>query len=348
MTTTQATTAPNSSTRRTLGALDRLQPVLLLGSIAAGLGLAKASPRIADSTGPLVNVGVLVLMYLVMLGVSIDGMSHAFRQRRFLGIAVFLNFVLNPALAWALGSLFLGGHPDLRLGLILFLVTPCIGWYLLFSELAGGDASLGLSILGVNIVLQVLLLPLYLAHLGNTGQTSSVNFAAATGSVATFLVLPAVAAATTRTGSSRFGLDVNLVRERVDAIGLKTVVLMMIIISMFASQADVVFDNPTVVLRLFVPLCVFFALAFAVALIAGRASGLPYEQTALLAFTTTSRNSEASLAIAATAFASPLVGLTVIVGPVVELPLLVLMVRVLRSYEKATCTSHEQPVARTE
>lgn len=318
-----AATAAGSS----LGRADRAQPVLLIGAIGAGLGLATVLPGLAEGLSPLVNAGVFVLIYLVMLGLDLHRVADAFGQKRFLGIAVALNFVVNPALAWLLGRLFLDAHPDLRVGLILFLVTPCIGWYLIFTELAGGDTSLGVSLLGVNLVLQVLLLPLYLLIL--EGQATSIDLAGIVGSVVTFLVAPAAAAAVTRATVERSGRDIELVQRVIGRAHLKTVALVVVIIAMFASQADTVFDNPRVVLTLFTPMAGFFFIAFVIALAAARAARLPHDQTVLLAFTTTSRNSEASLAIAATAFASPLVALTVVIGPVIELPLLVLMVRVL-------------------
>jgi len=311
----------------TLGRMDRYQPLLLIASIAAGLGLAKTAPGFANSLSPLVSVGVFVLIYLVMLGVDLDRIASAFTQRRFLAIAVLINFVVNPLLAWGLGSVFLQDHPELRVGLILFLVTPCIGWYLIFTELAGGDIGLGLSLLGINLVLQVLLLPFYLLLFA--GESSGVDLGSIVASVGLFLVLPAAAAAATRHIAARGNVNLDDVRSTIGKAQLKTVCLVLVIVAMFASQADLIFDNPRVVLTLLPPMVAFFVVAFGFALATGRAAGLPFDQTALLAFTTTSRNSEASLAIAATAFASPLVALTVVIGPVIELPFLVLMVRVL-------------------
>lgn len=285
------------------------------------------------------------MIYLVMLRVSMKGIGGTLKQRRFLTTAVAINFVVNPLLAWGLGSVFLSGHPDLRIGLILFLVTPCIGWFLLFSELADGDADLGVGILGINIVLQVLLLPVYLHFLSSHSlsphslsphslssqrDAQGVDIGLVSSSIVLFLVLPALAAIATRVGADRANLNIGPIQDRIDAAGVKTITLVVIIVSMFASQADTVFDNPEVLLYLIAPLSVFFLLAFVVAIAAAYVGSLSYSQTALLTFTTTSRNSEASLAIAATAFASPLVGLTVVLGPVIELPLLVLMVRALR------------------
>lgn len=307
--------------------MDRFQPLLLIASIAAGLGLAKAAPGLAESIDPLVSIGVFVLIYLVMLSLDFNRVAAAFTQRRFLAIAVGLNFIVNPLLAWALGTIFLHDHPDLRVGLILFLVTPCIGWYLIFTELAGGDTGLGVSLLGLNLVLQVLLLPLYLLIF--EGQATGIDLTNIIASVLVFLVLPAVAATGTRGLIDRGSANIEQVQDLIDKAQLKTVALVIVIISMFASQAHVIFDNPNVVFTLIAPMLAFFVIAFVVAVATGHIARLPYDQTALLAFTATSRNSEASLAIAATAFASPLVALTVVIGPVIELPLLVLMVRLL-------------------
>ncbi len=313
---------------------DRLQPLLLLGSIAAGLGFAKVAPSAAGSLKVLVPIGVFVLLYLVMLSVDPRRLAAAFAERRFLVIAVGLNFAVNPFVAWLLGRLFLGDQPDLRIGLLLFLLTPCIGWYLIFTELAGGDVGLGVSLLAVNLVLQVMLLPLYLLLF--EGQASTLDLGVVANSVLTYLVVPAAAAAITRMLVAGRPGGIESVLANIARAHLKTMALVVVIVAMFASEADTIFDNPKVVARLVAPLLVFFVVAFVLAIIAGRFGRLPYDQTALLAFTATSRNSEASLAIAATAFTSPMVALAVVVGPVIELPLLILMVRALRAGRGST------------
>lgn len=311
----------------TLSRVDRYQPVVLITAIGAGLGLAKAWPALAGSLSPLVSGGVLTLIFLVMLNINIGQVANALTERTFLGIAIGVNFVLNPLVAWGLADIFLSAEPDLKAGLILFLVTPCIGWYLIFTELAGGDAALGVSLLGVNLILQIALLPVYLYLF--VGQASAIDLGEIVLSVVLFLVLPAVVASATRAGLNRSQVKLDDVQRFIDSAHLKTAALVVVIVAMFASQADVLFENPGVVITLLPPMLAFFALAFALACVVGRIAGLSYDQTALLVFTSTSRNSEASLAIAATAFVSPLVGLTVVIGPVIELPLLVLMVRVL-------------------
>lgn len=319
--------------RPKLGLGDRLQPVLLIGSIVIGLAIGLAAPEFADSLSAVVSVGVFGLIYLVMLGVDVSQVTRVLTQRRFLALAITINFVVNPLLAWLLTRVFLSGQPELAVGLILFLVTPCIGWYLVFTELADGDVNLGVGLLGINLVLQMLLLPVYLSVF--VGESASVEVGATISSIVVFLVAPAIAAATTRSLIKRSGVDITQLQGAVASAQLKAVALAIVIVAMFASNARVLIDNPGVLTSLVPPMVAFFGIAFVVALTVARLARLPGAQAALLVFTSTSRNSEASLAIAATAFASPLVALTVVIGPIIELPLLLLMVRVLRRYVQA-------------
>jgi len=311
-----------------LGLADRLQPLLLLAAIGTGLIIGRVTPGIAEATSNLVSVGVFVLIALVMLNLEPRNVAATFTHRRFLIAAIVLNFVVTPIIAWTLGSVFLSGEPDLRIGLILFLVTPCIGWYLIFTELAGGDTELGVGLLGINVILQVLLLPVYLALF--VGDVAGISIATILQSIGLYLLLPAVVAGVIRRWWARQGRIAADEQQRLHVSTLKTITLAAVIVSMFASQADAIFDEVDAVGRLIVPMVLFFGVAYTIATITARRIGLPHDQTALLVFTTTSRNSEASLAIAATAFASPLVALTVALGPVIELPLLIIMTRLLR------------------
>ncbi|MFN3699133.1 MAG: arsenic resistance protein, partial [Dictyoglomus sp.] len=111
--------------------------------------------------------------------------------------------------------------------------------------------------------------------------------------------------------------------------------LMVVIIAMFASQGEVLFENPLVVLKMILPGIVFFIIAFLMSIISAKLFHLTYPEFALLVFTTTARNSEASLAIAVTAFSSPLIALTVVIGPSIELPVLILFLRIVLLMKKS-------------
>lgn len=320
--------APERATPTRLSRSDRLQPVLLLGAIGAGLAVGRLAPGLAGAAATMVSVGVFALITLVMLNINPRHVATTFTQKRFLAAAIGLNFVVNPLLAWGLGAAFLSDQPDLRIGLILFLVTPCIGWYLIFTELAGGDTELGVGLLGINVVLQIALLPIYMAVF--IGDSATIGFGTMLQSVATYLFLPAMLAGAIRRWWSHRGRSATDEQARLRVATLKTTALTLVVVSMFASQSDAIFDDLGSVANLIVPMVLFFTFTFVMSLVVAHQLGLPHDQAALLVFTTTSRNSEASLAIAATAFANPLIALTVAIGPVIELPLLVLMARVLR------------------
>lgn len=311
----------------TLSHLDRAQPFLLLAAIAVGLGIADGWPALAHGLAPLVTSGVFLLIYFIMFGVSTGGIMRAFARWKPTALAIGINFAVTPLLAWLLGYLFLRDAPDIWVGLILYLVTPCIGWYLVFTELGHGDVELGISLLFWNVVLQIVLMPLYLALLA--GTVVSINVSDVLSSVLMFLVLPFALAELTRQVLVRLDIPPEMVAKKIALPYLKMATLMTVIAAMFASQGAVLFDNPAVVIKMILPGLVFFALAFLMAIAAGHIFRLSYAERVLLVFTTTARNSEASLAVAVTAFASPLVALTVVIGPSIELPVLILILHIL-------------------
>ncbi len=335
--------------KQRLALLDRIQPFLLLSAIVVGLVLGKVAPTLAAKLTPLVTVGVFLLIYFIMLGVSTRGVMHAFSRWKTTSLAIGINFGITPLVAWTLGYLFLQNDPEIWVGLILYLVTPCIGWYLVFTELAKGDVELGVSLLLWNVVLQILLLPVYMGLLA--GTVVHIEIADMLRSVTTFLVLPAVLAAATRWLLGRLAISVETATKKLALPYLKAITLMIVIAAMFASQRAVLVENPSVVLKMILPGVAFFVIALLMAIVAAWLFRLRYPEFALLVFTTTARNSEVSLAVAVTAFASPLVALTVVIGPSIELPVLILFLRIVLSmqqqkwFSKALERSAEQPVA---
>lgn len=331
-------------TEKGLGLLDRLQPFLLLSAIAIGLVLAKAAPTVAEKLTPIVTVGVFLVIYFIMLGVSTQGVMHAFARWKPTVLAIGINFLLTPLIAWALGYLFLKNAPDIWVGLILYLVTPCIGWYLVFTELAKGDVELGISLLFWNVVLQIILMPVYMALLA--GTVVHIELTAILRSVLIFLVLPLGLAMLTRWLLAQLAVPFEVVKKKISLPYLKTITLMSVIAAMFASQGTVLFENPSVVLKMILPGVAFFLIAFLMALIAWRLFKLSYAEFALLVFTTTARNSEASLAVAVSAFASPLVALTVVIGPSIELPVLILILHLVLSMQSQKQSDSDLMIAK--
>ncbi len=323
---------------RGLTLLDKIQPAALILSIAVGLFVARLFPQIAASLGLFVAPGIFVVIYSVFVGTELGEVLRAFRNVKPTLIALFVNFVLVPPYAWLLGYVFLRSYADVWVGLILYLITPCVGWYLIFTDLAGGNVSLGVSLLAWNVLLQIALMPVYLYFLA--GRIIFIDFSQILASVGMFLVLPLTLGWATRRlvlrarGSEYFRMSVKPFLSL-----LKFSALLLVIVAMFASQGVHLLENWSVLALVFLPTLAYFFSVFALSLSLGRAFGLPYGDTALLAFTTTARNSEASVAIAVSAFpANPLVALVVAIGPSIELPVLVLLLQILLWMKRKTRT----------
>lgn len=320
--------AAQTAGRWRLSARDQEKPLILIGAMLIGL----AVNRIAGGWEPLldlVKVGVFFVIFAVMLPVELTEVGRAFRKIKPTGIALAINFAFIPAFAWAMGWLILRPYPDAWAGVILYTLTPCIGWYLIFTDLAEGDVPWGVALLPWNITLQVALMPVYMYLL--VGRVVPLDLATVAESVGLFLVLPfGLALAVQRLaihvrGREAFAAGVKRVTGE-----LKLWALVVVIIAMFASQRALGTEDIGAIALIIAVLALFFLALFVVALVAGRVAGLPYAENVTLAFTTTARNSEAVIGVAVAAFPGrPLVYSAIILGPVVELPVLLLMARAL-------------------
>ncbi|MEW5953628.1 MAG: arsenic resistance protein [Bacillota bacterium] len=313
-----------------LGRLDRAQPFILFGGIAAGLFLSACKPeeaaRIAVSV---LTPGLMLVLFMIFLQVPLKQVTAAFSKVKATGLALGLNFIVTPLLAWLLGALFLGAHPDLRIGLFMFLLTPCIDWYLIFTHLSRGNTALGVLLLPWNLILQMVLLPVFLLLFAST--IIPVNLGVLLHSVVVYFVLPFVLANLTRCLlESQFGGErvKKKILSRLSPYSLAALTL--VIMAMFASQGRVMLSQPDLLLKILLPVGLFFVIIFTLAQIARRAAGLDYPDGACLTCTAIARNSPIALAIAVGAFPEqPLVALTIAIGPLLELPVLLVVSRAL-------------------
>jgi ACR3 family arsenite efflux pump ArsB len=246
-----------------------------------------------------------------------------------------LNFVFTPLLAGALGAGLLGDSPDLRIGLLLLLVTPCTDWYLVFTGLARGHMGVAAAVLPVNLVLQLLLLPVYVLLLG--GDAAMVDTGTLVEAVLLVLVVPLVLAVAARWAARRWrGASW---RDGVMAPWASRAVLPLLyaaVLAMFAWQARTVASHLGDLAGLVPPLVLFFVVAPSAALLASRLLRLPPDQRVTLVMTTAARNSPIALAIAVAAFPDrPLVAVALVAGPLLELPVLALLSQLVRVRPRA-------------
>jgi ACR3 family arsenite efflux pump ArsB len=275
------------------------------------------------------------MLFFVFLNVEIGEISKSFSDLRFSVSALILNFIFTPLFAFALSTIFLSGQADLQIGFIMLMVTPCTDWYLVFTGVAGGNVSLGASILPLNLILQIVLLPVYLLLF--MGTTVSFGFDTVVYSIVFVLVIPLAAANIAKLTAKMMGRQAVLKKIAKKADDIQFVLLCLAIISMFASQGALLLDNTILFIKLLPASLLFFAVIFCLSLCTGKMLKLPFRNIIPLVFTTSARNSPISLAIATITFPlQPVISLVLVIGPLLELPILAINAAALKSMGNKT------------
>lgn len=314
---------------QTLSVRDEAKPFILIAAVAVGIALNRAADGSLAQFYWLVEIGLFLGVFSIMAFVEIRGVGRAYRKAKPTALAVTTNYVVVPLLAWSLGWLLLRDHPDLWAGVILYTLTPCIGWYLIFIDLAKGNMDWGLAMLPIDITLQLLLLPVYLWLL--VGRVVPIDTLTLVRSITVFLVLPFTAAYVARTVLVRWrGQKFTHGPYRRTMGEVKLWALVMVVIGIFATQPTLESSELGRVGLIITTIIIFFLAVFALALVTGRVFGLDYADTTTMVFETTARNSESVIGVAAVAFAGrPLVIFAILLGPVVELPVLLALSRTM-------------------
>ncbi|HEX2314608.1 MAG TPA: ACR3 family arsenite efflux transporter [Thermomonospora sp.] len=329
-----------------MSTLDRFLPVWIILAMAAGLALGRFVPDVddwleavqIDGTSLPIAAGLLLMMYPVLARVRYERIGHLARDRRMLWLSLLLNWVVGPALMFALAWAFLPDEPAYRTGLIVVGLARCIAMVLIWNDLARGDREAAALLVAVNSVFQIaayaLLGAFYLKILpGWLGwQTQDVDFSlwGITKAVLVFLGIPLAAGyLTRRVGLRRLGAERYEHRflPRIGPVALYG--LLFTIVVMFALQCETITGEPLTVARIALPLLAYFALMWTISFWASRRAGLPYDRTATVAFTAAGNNFELAIAVAigmwGVTSGQALAG---VVGPLIEVPVLVALVYV--------------------
>ena len=174
--------------------IGKLQPVIIITAALLGLLLGAVTP-FGSVSSSLIEVFLMLLLYILFLSIDLKQIKKSFTNVRFTLSAVIINFVFTPLFGYVLGKVFFPGSLDIRIGLLLLLVTPCTDWYLVFTGLSKGNVELGMSILPLNLILQIVL-PVYLLVL--IGSEVTMDVGSLVSSVAMVLVIPFVLAYITK------------------------------------------------------------------------------------------------------------------------------------------------------
>jgi ACR3 family arsenite efflux pump ArsB len=295
-----------------------LHPLIMLS--AAILGLAAGALFDCGWASQLIEPFLMVMLFIVFMCVSIKDIGKSFSNLRFTSTALLINFVWTPIFAVLLGLLF--AEIDVRIGLLMLLVTPCTDWYLVFTATAKGNVPLSSSLLPLNLVLQVVLMPVYLILFYNT--QISLDISDLLWSMVIVLVIPLAASIIVKAVMPKAKI-VESFGNKITGNGdeLQLFFLCLAIAVMFASQSAELMNNLDLFVMLIAPLLVFFVVNYIVATSVSKLRRFDYKDTTSLVFTSMARNSPLSLAIAVAAFPdATLLLLVLVIAPLIELPIL--------------------------
>ena len=348
-----------------LSVLDRFLPVWILAAMGLGLGLGRGVPgsaRALDSahvttgvSAP-IFVGLLLMMYPVLAKVRYGQLDRVTGDRRLLVSSLVLNWVVGPAVMFGLAWALLGDQPAYRTGLIIVGLARCIAMVLIWNDLSCGDREAAAVLVALNSLFQIVAFAalgyFYLTvlpdWLGLSTQGLDVSIAAIAKSVGIFLGIPLVAGYLTRTvGERARGREWYETRllPRLGPVALYG--LLFTIVVLFALQGDTITRQPAAVARIALPLLVYFAVMWTGSMLLGRALGMSYPRTATLAFTAAGNNFELAIAVAIGVFGvTSGQALAGVVGPLIEVPVLVALVYVAlwaRRYWPGAAETVESP-----